>query len=99
MACVKLSFQLHLTSHLTTPRAHTPYARRLDTFGLYEDWAEAALIALEAMGEMIAQQYGLAQHNALGLASVVVDLRITQLANGVCGVHALLPHDAIVTTE
>lgn len=87
------------SSHLALDNTPRTYARRLDTFGLYEDWAEAALIALEAMVELIAQQYGLAQHNALGLASVVVDLRITQLANGVRGVHALLPHDAIVTTE
>lgn len=84
---IKFSASSHLALN-STPRA---YARRLDTFGLYEDWAEAALIEPEAMVEMIAQQYG--------LASVVVDLRITQLANGGCGVHALLRHDAIVTTE
>jgi acetamidase/formamidase len=33
--------------------------------------------------------------DALALASVVVDLRVTQLVNGVKGVHAVLPHDAI----
>ena len=32
---------------------------------------------------------------ALALASLVVDLRITQVVNGVRGVHALLPHGAI----
>jgi acetamidase/formamidase len=26
---------------------------------------------------------------------VVVDLRVTQIVNGVKGVHAVLPHDAI----
>jgi acetamidase/formamidase len=32
---------------------------------------------------------------ALALASVVVDLRVTQVVNGVKGVHAMLSHDAI----
>ncbi len=35
------------------------------------------------------------RHEALGMASLVVDMRITQIANEVCGVHALLPHGAI----
>jgi acetamidase/formamidase len=36
----------------------------------------------------------------LALASSVVDLRVTQVANGVWGVHAVLADDALrVTTE
>jgi acetamidase/formamidase len=31
----------------------------------------------------------------MALASVVVDLRVTQVANQVFGVHALLPRDAV----
>jgi len=33
--------------------------------------------------------------DALALASLVVDLRITQIVNGICGVHAILPHAAL----
>lgn len=29
------------------------------------------------------------------LSSLVVDLRVTQIVNGIKGVHALLPHDAL----
>jgi len=47
------------------------------------------------MVDLMAQHYGISRQNAFGLASVVVDLRITQLVNGVHGVHALLPHGAI----
>lgn len=90
---VELTFQLHPTLHLRTPRANTPAG--WITFGLDEDLDEAALIALEAMIEFLIQTYGLARHHALGLASVVVDLRITQMVNGVRGVHALLPHSAV----
>jgi acetamidase/formamidase len=93
MESVELTFQLHPTLQLTTPRAHTP--ADWITFGLHEDLDEAALIALEAMVDFMVQHYGLARHQALGLASVVVDLRITQLVNGVRGVHAVLSYGAI----
>jgi acetamidase/formamidase len=33
--------------------------------------------------------------DAVALASLVVDLRITQIVNDLCGVHAVLPHQAI----
>ena len=93
MERVELTFHLHPTLRLTTPWADTPAG--WITFGLHEDLNEAALIALEAMVDFMTQFYGLARHQALGLASVVVDLRITQMVNGVRGVHALLPHEAI----
>ena len=32
---------------------------------------------------------------AIALASLVVDVRVTQIANGVLGAHAVLPHGAI----
>lgn len=94
MDCVELTFQLHPTMRLTTPRAHTPAG--WITFGLHEDLDEAAVIALDAMLEFLGQYYGLKRHLALGLTSVVVDLRITQMVNGTRGVHAVLPHDVIV---
>lgn len=40
------------------------------------------------MGEL----YGLNRVEAIALGSSVVDLRITQIVNGVKGVHACLPH-------
>jgi len=95
MECVECSFDLLLDLHLTTPCAHTPAG--WITFGLHEDLNEAALLALEAMVEFMMQQYNLPRHQAFGLASVVVDLRITQMVNGVAGVHAVLPHDAFKT--
>nr|MDQ6920557.1 acetamidase [Candidatus Dormibacteraeota bacterium] len=38
---------------------------------------------------------GLSRPEALALASVVVDLRVTQICNGVRGVHAILPTGAV----
>jgi acetamidase/formamidase len=90
---VVLTFQLHADLHLNTPRAHT--ALGWLTFGLDADLDVAARKALDAMIDLMAEQYGLARVDAMALASLVVDLRITQIVNQVCGVHAVLPHGAI----
>jgi acetamidase/formamidase len=65
------------------------------TFGFDADLDVAARIALDAMIGLVAEQYGVARVDALALASLVVDMRITQIANQVFGVHAVLPHGAI----
>jgi acetamidase/formamidase len=46
--------------------------------------------ALEAMITWMQSLYGLSKGTALAVASTTVDLRITQVANDVWGVHALL---------
>jgi acetamidase/formamidase len=93
MERVELTFDLRPDLHLTTPRAHTPAGWL--TFGFDEDLDEAMYIALDAMLDLLGELHGLDRHTALGLASLVVDLRITQVVNGVRGVHAVLPHDAL----
>jgi len=93
MEYVDLTFYLHEQMHITTPRAHT--AAGWLTLGFHENLNEASLIALEGMFDLMEEQYRLTRHQALGLASLVVDLRVTQIANRVLGVHALLPHGAI----
>jgi acetamidase/formamidase len=47
------------------------------------------------MLELMRREHAIGRVDALALASVVVDLRVTQLVNGVRGVHAVLRHDAI----
>jgi acetamidase/formamidase len=47
------------------------------------------------MVQFMGEVYQLQPKEALALASLVMDLRITQVVNGVRGVHALLAHDAI----
>ena len=90
---VVLTFQLHTDLHLSAPRAHTVHGWL--TFGFDSDLSVAARNALDAMIGLMAEQYSLARVDALALASLVVDLRITQMVNQVCGVHAVLPHGAI----
>jgi acetamidase/formamidase len=49
----------------------------------------------DGMLQLMGREYGLERRDALAFASAVVDLRVTQLVNGVRGVHAVLAHDAI----
>ena len=93
MERVDLTFRLREDLRLTTPRANT--AAGWITLGFHEDLDEAIMIALSAMLDVMCEQYGLQRPDALALASLVVDMRITQLVNGVRGVHAVLPHGAI----
>jgi acetamidase/formamidase len=90
---VDLTFTLRDDLHLTTPRART--AEGWLTLGFDEDLDEAMFIALDAMLDLLAERYSIDRREALALASVVVDLRVTQVVNGVKGVHAVLPHGAI----
>lgn len=65
------------------------------TFGFDEDLDEAAAQAVDGMLSLMRRELGLERRDALALASVVVDVRVTQLVNGVQGIHAVLRDDAI----
>jgi len=78
---------------LANPIAWTPEAWL--TFGFDEDLDEAAAQAIDGMLELMAREHGLERREALALASIVVDLRVTQMVNGARGVHARLAHDAL----
>jgi acetamidase/formamidase len=84
-----ITFSLHPHLRLSMPRAHTPGG--WITFGLHEDLDTAALLALEGMVDLLVHLHHLDRRQALALASVVVDLRVTQMVNQVKGVHAVLP--------
>lgn len=89
----ELTFTVRDDLHFTMPRAFTPAG--WITFGLSEDLNEATYQALGDMVQLMTELYGIEKAEALGLASVAVHMRISQIVNGVKGVHALLPHDAV----
>ncbi|GAA0421071.1 acetamidase [Acrocarpospora corrugata] len=93
MERVDLTFGLRDDWPLTGPVARTPAGWL--TIGLGEDLNGAALQAMESMFTLLERLHGVARADALALASVCVDLRVTQNVNGVVGVHALLPPGAI----
>jgi acetamidase/formamidase len=64
------------------------------TFGFDEHLGRAARIAVDGMLALLEREHGLTGGEALALASVVVDLRVTQVVNESLGVHAVLRDDA-----
>src|SRR5207237_10711379 len=93
MERVEILFRLHPDSPLRTPHARTPAGSI--TFGFDEDLNEATVAAIEAMLLLMQAKHNLSRRDAVALASLCVDLRITQIVNGVRGVHAVLPAGAI----
>lgn len=75
-----------------------PVARTADawiTFGFDEDLDAAGERAVEGMLDLMERELGVSRPHALALASVVVDVRVTQAVNGVKGAHAILRDDAV----
>ena len=93
----RLTFRLHSDMHITMPRAWTEAGWL--TFGFDENLNIASQTALHAMLDLMVEKHNVTRADALALASVVVDLRITQIANKVFGVHAVLPHNAWLSTR
>lgn len=88
-----LTFDVRDDMPIEVPHALTPDAWL--TFGVNEDLDEAMYQATNAMLDLIMRLHSVDRATALALASTVVDLRITQVVNGVKGVHAVLAHGAI----
>ncbi|WP_279401405.1 acetamidase/formamidase family protein [Piscibacillus salipiscarius] len=93
MDVVDVTLTVHEDMSLNMPRAWTPSG--WVTFGFDEDLNEATATALDEMVLLIQRLYDVKKTEATALASTVVDLRITQVVNGVKGVHAVLSHGAI----
>lgn len=93
MDLVNLTLVLHEEMELHMPKAKTPAG--WITFGFDEDLNKAAGTALDEMVGSIQQFHSLSKTEATALASVAVDLHVTQIVNGVKGVHAILPYGAI----
>jgi len=90
---VQLTLDVRSDLPLAAPIARTGEA--WIAFGFDSDLDEAAAIATDGILALMQREFGIERRDALALASVVVDLRVTQMVNGVRGVHALLRHDAI----
>jgi acetamidase/formamidase len=74
---------------LLWPRAETP--SHYITMGLSEDLDEAARMATREMVKYLSETRGLSAADAYALASMVVDLHVTQTVDGVKGIHAAVP--------
>jgi acetamidase/formamidase len=87
-----------LTLALSDLELRTPVARTADAwlaFGFDEDLDVAAEQAIGTMLDLMERELRVDRSYAIALGSVAVDLRVTQVVNGVKGVHAVLADDAI----
>ena len=93
MARVELTLVLHKGAAPLLPWALTPAG--LLTMGFGERLDDAMYAALNGLVDQMAARMGTSRNEALMLASLKADLRITQIVNEVKGVHALLPPSAM----
>jgi acetamidase/formamidase len=84
-----------LVDERPAPGVHAEAPAGRITFGFDADLNEATAVALDAMLAWLAVEFGTDRREALALASATVDLHVTQVANQVWGVHAVLPAGAI----
>jgi acetamidase/formamidase len=89
---------VQLTLDVSELELRSPIARIEDAwlaFGFDADLDLAAEQALATMLDLMERELGAPRPECLALASVAVDLRVTQIVNQVKGVHAVLRDDAI----
>jgi acetamidase/formamidase len=82
-------FTVRKDMKLRWPRAETP--THWITMGLHESLDEAARRATREMIDYLTAERGLSRDDAYMLTSAGVDLHVTQVVDGVKGVHATLP--------
>lgn len=87
----KLRFIVRKDLHLQWPRAETP--THFIAMGLDRDLTKATKIAVREAIDFLATEKKLSKDDAYMLASVAVNLHITQLVDGVQGVHAMIPKE------
>ena len=80
---------------LRWPRAETP--THIITMGLHESLDEAARRATKEMIDYLTTERGLSRDDAYMLTSAAADLHVTQVVDGVKGVHAMLPKAIFAT--
>ncbi|MGM8216359.1 acetamidase/formamidase family protein [Bacillaceae bacterium W0354] len=93
MEKVSLTFNVLSEMNIKRPRAKT--STGWITMGFHENLDEAMWQALADMIDLICELYHVSRAEAHAYASLVVDLRITQIVNFSKGVHAVLPFDAL----
>jgi acetamidase/formamidase len=90
------TFRLELIKGKTLawPRAETP--THWITIGLHENLDEAMKIAIRETVKFLHEEKGLAREDAYALASIAIDFEVTQVVDGVKGIHAMIPKSIFV---
>src|SRR5436190_12488367 len=82
----EIQLVLHKGKRITWPRAETP--THYMAMGFHEDLNQAAKIATREMLNFVVENKGLSRDDAYMLLSATMDLHVTQVVDGVKGIHA-----------
>ena len=85
----KFQFILHKNKILKFPRAET--ASHYIVMGLDEDLDKAAEIAVQESIDFLSWKMNITPLESYSLTSIAVDLEVTQIVDGVKGVHCMIP--------
>lgn len=85
----KLTFVVRKDMKLERPMSET--ATHWIAMGFHKDLNEAVKIALRDAMQFIVKAKGLTPDDAYALASIAVDLRVTQIVDGNKGIRAMIP--------
>jgi len=94
-ASLDVRLRLSLASEVTVSAPLLDTGTHLYTHGFGADLDEAMAMAAEQMLALLVDRGGFTLDEAYSLASVAVDLGITQVVDGTVGCHAAVSHDII----
>jgi acetamidase/formamidase len=89
MTAARLKLSVVKSYSIVRPRAET--REHFITMGLHEDLREAARQAVLDMIDLLVATKDMTRSDAYALCSLQADLLVTQLVNGVNGIHARMP--------
>jgi acetamidase/formamidase len=89
MERLELTFRVRKDLPIERPRAET--ADHLMFLAFHEDLDEATVLATRDAIRFLADKRGLSWDDAYNLCSLALDLRVSQVVDGLKGVHAVLP--------
>jgi acetamidase/formamidase len=89
------TFRLTIRTDMTVKRPFAETATHLISIGLDEDLDDAAKQAVREMVYYVCARTNLSRNEAYMLCSLAGDLRVTQVVDGVKGVHMMLAKDKI----
>jgi acetamidase/formamidase len=85
----RFRFELLPGQTLAWPRAETP--THWICLGLHADLEEAMRMAIRETVGFLVETQGLTREDAYALSSIAVDFEVTQVVDGVKGIHAMIP--------
>lgn len=94
MELVDLTLKIETEINIELPRANTPEG--WVTFGFHENLTDALYGALNEMASLLQELFDINKKEALAIISVIGDARITQVVNGIRGVHVVVPHEKLL---